>query len=188
MGVKEILKRLREIFGVSSNKELADRLSVSYNTLNTWIKRDIIPFEVIQTIVTERQLSYDYVLLGKTNKQPDFFPMQSLDIIHIHKIVYAFLAQENAIVELMAEDIFNDSLEEFKDQDVSSLYDANTLDEIVELTKKLPESLDKIEELKREWKQGYIYYYELKTLVKAWGNEIKKSLDEEMEYLFGKHF
>lgn len=187
MGVKEILKRLREIFGVDSNKELADRLSVSYNTLNTWIKRDIIPFEIIQKIVTERQLSYDYVLLGKTtNKKPDFFPVEMFDISEMHTIVYAFIWEENSVVEIIAERVFNNSLSNFKEEIYN--YDPRTLDKIIELTKNLPESLDKIEELKREWKEGYIYKYELNKLVKAWANEIKKSLDEEMVYLFGKHF
>lgn len=187
MGVKEILKRLREIYGADSNKELSNMLAISYNTLNTWLKRDVIPFEVIQKIVTDRQLSYDYVLLGQTtNMQPDFFPVQELNIIQIHKIVYSLIGQENSIVELIAEDIFNSSLEDFKQDEFD--YDPHTLAEIVKLTEALPSTLEQIKILKEEWKQGYAYKYELKTLVRAWGNEIKKSLDKEMQHLLGKHF
>ena len=137
----------------------------------------------------DNAISERWLLTGRgewitKNKQPDFFPIEELDIIQFHKIVYALIRQDDEIVELIVEDIFNNSLEDYKN-DNFDCYDLKTLGEIVELTKNLPATLNEIEELKREWKQGYIYKYELKTLVKSWSNTIKKALDEEMQHLLG---
>lgn len=62
--VKTILKRVCELVAVENNKELAEYLSVSYNTLNTWIKRNSIPIEKITQLVEEKEVSYDWLLKG----------------------------------------------------------------------------------------------------------------------------
>lgn len=62
---KLIIKRMCEVAKIANNKDLSDFLEVSYNTLNTWIKRDSIPMDKISEFVQKRQLSYDWLLTGK---------------------------------------------------------------------------------------------------------------------------
>lgn len=72
---KLIIKRMCEVAKIANNKDLSDFLEVSYNTLNTWIKRDSIPMDKISEFVQKRQLSYDWFLTGKgemlLNKQKE---------------------------------------------------------------------------------------------------------------------
>jgi len=65
---KLILERIKETFNIKSNKDLSDKLGVSYNTLNTWIKRNSVPIDIIDKVVQNRQISFDWLLSGK-NKQ-----------------------------------------------------------------------------------------------------------------------
>ena len=65
---KLILERIKETFNVKSNKELSDKLGVSYNTLNTWIKRNSVPIDIIDKVVQKRQISFDWILNGKNLK------------------------------------------------------------------------------------------------------------------------
>ena len=62
--IKEIIGRIKDAKKVSTNTALAQSLDVSYNTLNTWIKRGKIPEKIIKDIVQSEQLSYDWVLNG----------------------------------------------------------------------------------------------------------------------------
>lgn len=62
---KLILKRISDKIGLSTNKELADYLDTPYDTLNNWIKRDSIPLKIIEKIVQNEQLSYDWIFTGK---------------------------------------------------------------------------------------------------------------------------
>ena len=61
---KEIIERIKPILGVSSNIDLSEKLGISYNTLNSWIKRGQIPSKYINSIVQNEQLSYDFVMNG----------------------------------------------------------------------------------------------------------------------------
>jgi len=65
---KIILKRILQEFGFLNNKELANYLEISYDTLNSWLKRESIPLKVINRIVEERNVSYDWLLTGKGEK------------------------------------------------------------------------------------------------------------------------
>lgn len=71
---KIILKRMSDVSGITTNKELAEALGISYNTLNTWIKRDSIPIEMINEFVQKKQLSYNWLLIGQGNIFLDQIP------------------------------------------------------------------------------------------------------------------
>jgi len=65
---KKILKRIAYQLGLSTNKQLANYLGISYETLNTWIQRDNIPFRIITKIAQDELFSYDWLLTGKGEK------------------------------------------------------------------------------------------------------------------------
>ncbi len=63
--IEKILDRLKIFYNVKSNKELADKLKVKYNTLTTWIQRNKIPFELLTQLTQNENLSFDWLLTGK---------------------------------------------------------------------------------------------------------------------------
>ena len=67
--IKEIISRLKQHYTVENNRELALKIDVSYETLNTWIKRKKIPLEKIHEIVQNEQLSYDWFFTGVNNSK-----------------------------------------------------------------------------------------------------------------------
>ena len=70
--IKDVISKMKQIANIDSNANLARLLNVSYNTLNTWIKRDKLPQEVILSFCREYNCSIDYLLLEK-NSQASLF-------------------------------------------------------------------------------------------------------------------
>ncbi len=66
--IDNILKRLKEFFKVEKNIELAKALNISYNTLNTWLKRKRIPQDFLVNLAIKYNLSLDWLLLGKESQ------------------------------------------------------------------------------------------------------------------------
>jgi hypothetical protein len=66
--IKIVIQKLKEIAKLNSNIELANYLNISYNTLNTWIKREKIPQEVLINFCIKNSCSLDYLLLDKEFK------------------------------------------------------------------------------------------------------------------------
>ncbi len=64
---KELIGRMRKIAGLDSNIELARYFKVSYNTLNTWLKRNKLPQEVILEFAKKNGCSLDYLIFNKVN-------------------------------------------------------------------------------------------------------------------------
>lgn len=50
MNYKEDLKNLKIFYKVFSNKELAEKLGISYNAVSEWIKRERIPKKYLETL------------------------------------------------------------------------------------------------------------------------------------------
>jgi len=63
--IKELIDNMKEIAKISTNIELAKLLNISYNTLNTWIKRKKIPQEVILSFCEKYKCSLDYLIYNK---------------------------------------------------------------------------------------------------------------------------
>jgi len=63
--IKMVITKLKEIAKVDSNIELANYFDISYNTLNTWIKRGKIPQDVLLEFCIKNSCSLDYILLNK---------------------------------------------------------------------------------------------------------------------------
>jgi len=65
---KDILNRLRQVYKVDNNKELASKMGMNYNTLNVWINRDSIPYNKLHEIIQNESISFDWLISGKGNQ------------------------------------------------------------------------------------------------------------------------
>ena len=63
--IKELINKMRDISNANSNVKLANILNVSYNTLNTWIKRAKLPQDVLIEFANKYNCSLDYLILNK---------------------------------------------------------------------------------------------------------------------------
>ncbi len=61
--VKILIDKMKQISNVKTNTDLAKELNVSYNTLNTWLKRGKLPQEVIFNFANKHNASLDFLLL-----------------------------------------------------------------------------------------------------------------------------
>ncbi len=99
--IDEILARLYQFMGFSKDLEFCEKYNIKPNTLSTWKKRNKIPYELLEEISQNENLSLDWLLTGKgemllkdknhlptiTNKTPT----NTSDTVHInyYKDVYA---------------------------------------------------------------------------------------------------
>ena len=63
--IKDLIQKMKIAAGVNSNVELSNILNISYNTLNTWIKRKKLPQDVIFNFAKKYNLSLDYLIFDK---------------------------------------------------------------------------------------------------------------------------
>ncbi len=61
--VKDLIEKMKLVAKLKTNTDLAKELNVSYNTLNTWLKRKKLPQEVIINFANKYNTSLDYLLL-----------------------------------------------------------------------------------------------------------------------------
>ena len=66
--IKEVIHRLKKVANLDSNIQLAHILNVSYNTLNTWIKRAKIPQEHLLEFCNKYNVSLDYILFNQKSQ------------------------------------------------------------------------------------------------------------------------
>ena len=61
--VKNVIEKLASHSNSKNNKELAGKIGISYNSLNTWIKRNTIgsSFDIIYKFCQENNYSLDEV-------------------------------------------------------------------------------------------------------------------------------
>ena len=63
--LEDVLARIAAITGATSDSALAKELGVAKQTLSTWKSRGTIPYERTIQFADEREISLDYLLLGK---------------------------------------------------------------------------------------------------------------------------
>lgn len=61
----DILSRIADLVGAKTDSALADALGVTRQTFATWKRRGKIPFEEICEFAQQRDISLDFLLLGK---------------------------------------------------------------------------------------------------------------------------
>jgi len=67
--VIDILNRLYEELGIKKDNEFCKQYDIKASTLSSWKKRDSIPYEIIEEISQNENLSLDYILLGRRTSQ-----------------------------------------------------------------------------------------------------------------------
>ena len=65
--IKEVVTRMKQVANIQSNADLARDFNVSYNTFNTWLKRDKFPQEIILDFANRYNTSLDYLIFGKNS-------------------------------------------------------------------------------------------------------------------------
>lgn len=63
--IDEILSRLYQFMGFSKDLEFCEKYQIKPNTLSTWKKRNKIPYELLEEISQNENLSLDWLLTGK---------------------------------------------------------------------------------------------------------------------------
>lgn len=66
----DVIDRLLEIYGVSSDTDLCKILNIkSKSTLSSWRLRDSIPYAICVQVAADKDVSLDWILIGKKEKQ-----------------------------------------------------------------------------------------------------------------------
>ena len=61
MNISNILKKLKDVVGVKSDKELASLLNVSYPTIAAWKKRNTLDFQKVIKFAVEHSIDLNYL-------------------------------------------------------------------------------------------------------------------------------
>jgi len=61
MNISNILKKLKDVVGVKSDKELASLLDVSYSTIAAWKKRNTLDFQKVIKFALEHSIDLNYL-------------------------------------------------------------------------------------------------------------------------------
>ena len=69
--VKVLVDKMKQIAKLKTNTDLAKELDVSYNTLNTWLKREKLPQEVILNFASNHNASLDFLLLESSTLEKE---------------------------------------------------------------------------------------------------------------------
>lgn len=67
--VRDIVDRMKSVIGVSKDVDLADHLGGARSTLSVWKKRGSIPVDECIRIATEKNISLDWLMLGRGEPQ-----------------------------------------------------------------------------------------------------------------------
>ena len=110
--IKNVIKKMKQAIDATSNIELANYLQVSYNTLNTWMKRGKIPQEILFDFCRKNNLSCDELILNKTLSTSKYYEL----------IYYGLYKDLNinfkAKLQLTKEKLFNNAYYLLKKEDI----------------------------------------------------------------------
>lgn len=87
VSVKEVLDRMKAVYHVKRDAELARAMDISPQTLSSWRQRDAIPYALCVECARSRKVSLDWLLYGDTTETqaseislaPATYDDQSLD-------------------------------------------------------------------------------------------------------------
>ena len=103
---------MKQAIDATSNIELANYLQVSYNTLNTWMKRGKIPQEILFDFCSKNNLSCDELISNKTPSTSKYYEL----------IYYGSYKELNinfkAKLQLTKEKLFNNAYYLLKKEDI----------------------------------------------------------------------
>ena len=67
--LETILRRLYDELGFTKDLEFCEKYDIKPNTLSTWKKRNKIPYELLEEISQNENISMDYLLTGQNEKK-----------------------------------------------------------------------------------------------------------------------
>jgi len=84
--IDEILKRIYDKMGFSKDLDFCEKFNIKPNTLSTWKKRNKIPYELIEEISQNENISLDELLFDKKATlptTPDKINNYTIDILNV---------------------------------------------------------------------------------------------------------
>jgi hypothetical protein len=63
--IKDILERLKTLFNLKKDVELADKLSVHYSNITAWRNRNTMNYEILFTICKENKINLNWLINGE---------------------------------------------------------------------------------------------------------------------------
>lgn len=79
VSVKEVLDRMKSVYHVKRDAELARAMDISPQTLSSWRQRDAIPYALCVECARSRKVSLDWLLYGdSTDTQPAESPLSAV--------------------------------------------------------------------------------------------------------------
>jgi phage repressor protein C with HTH and peptisase S24 domain len=117
--LKEILERLKKYYKVENNRQLAEKLEINYQTLNTWLKRNKIPYDLLFKIGQNENISYDWLLTGEGNMYSGRWGLQTSGNAILDNLLRELnLKDENELIEYLGKNydykITKDDIEKWK--------------------------------------------------------------------------
>lgn len=106
-----IIQRLMEMYQVNKNIDLCKKLNLSPQTLSTWRGRNKIPFELCVKVALEKNVSLDWLLLGRdedhaketavqiAEDKRHMCPQQTLDALRMHELEVRIKELESKILD-----------------------------------------------------------------------------------------
>lgn len=65
----EIIERMCKIYSVKNMKDLSSALGVGASTVSNWNQRNMIPFDVLLKVSSEKGVSLDWLVFGNAQQQ-----------------------------------------------------------------------------------------------------------------------
>ncbi|MEH6499299.1 MAG: helix-turn-helix domain-containing protein [Pseudoalteromonas distincta] len=106
-----VIQRLMNIYQVNKNIDLCKKLNLSPQTLSTWRGRNKIPFELCIKVALEKDVSLDWLLLGRdedpakeavvqiAKDQRHMCPQQTMDALRMHELEVRIKELESKVLD-----------------------------------------------------------------------------------------
>ncbi len=125
-----ILDRLYQFLGFSKDLEFCEKYNIKPNTLSTWKKRNKIPYELLEEISQNENLSLDWLLTGKgemlLSKTDTDTPNEE------------YKQLEDTLIEKLTAQVIKEELDNYLSEEEA---------EIIKKFRKLPDNLKKAHQL-----------------------------------------
>ena len=76
---RSIFDRLKLFFNVNSDRKVAERLKINYNTIKTWSNRKKIPLDTLLSLIQNETINIDWLLTGKGSMHTNDNSLQKID-------------------------------------------------------------------------------------------------------------
>lgn len=94
VSVKDVLARMKAVYHVTRDAELARALDMSPQTLSSWRQRDAIPYALCVECARSKKVSLDWLLYGDSNQVQTLAKTQDSDPTIHHSLSDQDLRQE----------------------------------------------------------------------------------------------